>query len=125
MPAKVRNPREEPIGKTATFLVPSLKLKKRSRSRQTLEEKIHRYLLRRFGGYTAAAGNIFGYWKDARGREFYGEHKEYKVALLEDRHVPELKRFIGELAAEMREECIYMEAGKEAFFIYAGTARST
>jgi hypothetical protein len=125
MPSTVRNVREESIGKTATFLVPSLKLKERSGSGPTLEDKIHRYLLRRFGGYTAATGNIFGYWKDARGREFYGEHKEYKVAVLEDRRVPELKRFVAQLAAEMREECIYMEAGKEAFFIYAGSARST
>jgi hypothetical protein len=121
----MRKVREEPIGKIATFLVPSLKLKDRSRSGQTLEEKIHRYLLRRFGGYTAAAGNIFGYWKDARGRQFYGEHKEYKVALLEDRRVPELKRFVAQLAADLREECIYMEAGKEAFFIYAESSRST
>ena len=101
------------------FLVPSLKLKRRSKSGQQLEERIHRFLLRRFGGYTAAAGNIFGYWKDANGREFYGEHKEYKVGLLDDRRIPALKRFLAELAADLREECLYLEAGREASFIYA------
>ena len=101
------------------FLVPSLKLKCRSKSGQQLEERIHRFLLRRFGGYTAAAGNIFGYWKDDNGREFYGEHKEYKVGLLDDAKVPELKRFLAELAADLREECLYLEAGKQASLIYA------
>lgn len=102
----------------AVFLVPSLKLKQRDRSGQTDEEKIHRYLLERFGGYRAAAGNIFGYWKDDAGKESYGEHKEYKVALLDDNRLPQLKQFLSRVCREIGEECIYLETGKEAFFIY-------
>jgi hypothetical protein len=115
--------REECIGKMAVFLVPSLKLKQRSKAGQTVEEKIHRFLLRRFGGYTAAAGNIFGYWKDKAGKEFYGEHKEYKVGLIDDRRLPELKTFLAHLSAELGEQCIYLETGKEASFVYAENAR--
>ena len=115
--------REESAGRVAAFLVPSLKLKDRSRSGPTLEDKIHRFLLRRFGGYTAAAGNIFGYWKDPSGREFYGEHKEYRVGLVEDRKLPELKRFLAGLAAEMDEQCIYLQAGGDASFVYAAKRR--
>jgi len=103
----------------AVFLVPSLKLKMRPKSGLMIEERIHRFLLRKFGGYTAAAGNIFGYWKDDSGREFYGEHKEYKVGVLEDKRIPELKRFLAEMAADLDEQCLYLEAGKEASFIYA------
>jgi hypothetical protein len=125
MPSQPTRFREQPIGKIAVFLVPSLKLKRRSQSGQPLEERIHRFLLRRFGGYTAAAGNIFGYWKDERGRQLYGEHKEYKVGLLNDGKIPHLKRFLAELAADLSEECLYLEAGKEASFIYAASpARS-
>jgi hypothetical protein len=103
----------------ALFLVPSVKLKERSCGGQRVEDGIHTYLLDTFGGYTAAAGNIFGYWKDRQGRESYGEHKEYKVGLPDDERIPDLKRFLAHLAAELREECIYLEIGREACFIYA------
>ena len=111
--------REECAGRIAAFLVPSLKLKDRAASGLALEEKIHRFLLRRFGGYTATAGNIFGYWQDDQGQVSYGEHKEYKVALKDDRRIHILRRFLAEVAAEMHEKCIYLEAGKEASFVYA------
>jgi hypothetical protein len=110
--------REEPIGRPAAFLVPSLKLKQRGDNGQTLEEKLHGYLLGTFGGYTAAAGNIFGYWKDRSGREFYGEHRRFEVGLLEEDKLPELKRFLAGLADEMGEQCIYLQAGEEALFVY-------
>jgi hypothetical protein len=107
----------------AVFLVPSLKLKERGHDGQRLEDRIHRYLVDTFGGYTAATGNIFGYWRDKRGGESYGEHKEYKVGLLADDRLPELKRFLAHLARELDEECIYLEAGREAWFIYASERR--
>jgi hypothetical protein len=103
----------------ALFLVPSLKLKERSHDGQRVEDRIHRYLLDTFGGYTAAAGNIFGYWRDAQGRESYGEHKEYKVGLRDDERIPELKQFLARLAGELHEECIYLEIGRESWFIYS------
>ena len=110
--------REEPIGRPAAFLVPSLKLKQRGESGQTLEEKLHGYLLGTFGGYTAAAGNFSGYWKDRSGREFYGEHRRFEVGLLEEDKLPELKRFLALLADDMGEQCIYLQAGEEALFVY-------
>ena len=60
-----------------------------------------------------------GSWKDDAGRESYGEHKEYKVGLRTPDKLPELKRFLARLAREMEEECIYLEAGREASFVYA------
>ena len=101
-------------GPIAAFLLPSLKLKHRS-----LEEKVHHFLLEEFGGYTATAGNIYGYWKDDNGGVDYGEHKEYKVALLDDTRLPALERFLADIAAEMDEKTIYLEAGKEARFVDA------
>ena len=80
---------------------------------------IYRYLLDTFGGYTAAAGNIYGYWKDEDGRESYGEHKEYKVGLKHPARLPELKAFLARLSAQLEEECLYVECGREALFVYA------
>jgi hypothetical protein len=110
--------RERSIGQMAVFLVPSLKIKRRLKDGKTVEEEIHNFLLDTFGGYTASAGNIFGYWKDGKGQESYGEHKEYKVGLVDDRRADDLKRYIGRLAKDLDEECIYFEYGKEALFIY-------
>jgi hypothetical protein len=109
--------REESQGRMAVFLIPSLKLKKRDRG-ITVEEKIHRFLVKKFGGYTAAAGNIFGYWKDARGRDSYGEHREFKVALRKQELAPVLKDFLAGIAQDIGEECIYLETGDETWFIY-------
>jgi hypothetical protein len=116
-------PRERSAGRIALFLLPSLKLKHRDSTGRTVEESLHRFLLDSFGGYTAATGNIFGYWKDSEGKESYGEHKEYKVGLADDSHLTDLKRYIARLSSEMGEECIYFEYGKEAMFIYAAESR--
>ena len=117
--------REESIGQMAVFLVPSLKLKEREGSGSTVEERIHKFLLQSFGGYTAAAGNIFGYWTDDDGKHSYGEHKEYKVGLREDSRLSELKHFLASIARDLDEECIYLEAGKQACFIYAQDGRDS
>ncbi len=111
-------------GPIAAFLMPSLKLKNRSKSGSPLEEKIHQFLLEEFGGYTATAGNIFGYWQDENGDVDYGEHKEFKVALKDEDRLETLKRFLAEIAAEMQEKCIYLEAGKEALFVDAATQQT-
>src|SRR3954454_2227935 len=100
--------REQSIGTMVLFLVPSLKLKQPGSEGRTPEAEIHRYLLDTFGGYTAAAGNIHGYWKDEDGSESYGEHKEYKVGLRDPARLPELKAFLARLSAQLDEECIYV-----------------
>ncbi|MDX2153364.1 MAG: hypothetical protein SFV54_21650 [Bryobacteraceae bacterium] len=108
------NHREETLGIVYRFLMPSLKLKDRDNEGRSREESLHRYLLERFGGYTATAANIYGYWKDARGADVYGEHKEYTVALKEPGLLPELKRFLAKQTREMREQSLYVEEGEEA-----------
>ncbi len=109
---------KESLGTMVVFLLPSLKLKKRDKRGETLEDKIHNFLLKKFDGYTAAAGNIFGYWKNHRGKEFYGEHKEYKVSFSEQSKTPELEKFIAMIGAEMGEDSIYIETGDRSWLIY-------
>ena len=109
---------KEDLGTCVTFLLPSLKLKNRSRRGETLEAKLHHFLLQNFSGYTAAAGNVFGYWRSRRGKEFYGEHTEYKVSLLDSGKLETLEGFLAELALEMDEDSLYLAAGKESWLLY-------
>lgn len=100
------------------FLMPSLKLKKRVGHGKTLEDTLHNFLLKKFNGYTATAGNVFGYWKNVSGREFYGEHKEYKVSLVNKKRIKILEEFLARLAGEMGETSVYMAAGDDSWLLY-------
>jgi hypothetical protein len=52
--------RERSLGTAIVFLLPSLKLKEPSLNGPSIENRLHRFLMDNFGGYTAQAGNIFG-----------------------------------------------------------------
>jgi hypothetical protein len=110
--------REQSLGTTVVFLLPSLKLKEPSQSGASIENRLHTFLMDNFGGYTAQAGNIFGYWRDQQGRDSYGEHREFSVAFVEDSKLPVLKEFVARMAQELAEECIYLRAGQTASLIY-------
>jgi hypothetical protein len=110
--------RLEPLGRMAVFLLPSLKLKERQKAGRTFEEVVHQFLMKNFGGYTASAGNIFGFWCDEKsGREWYGEHREYKVSFRGQDRRAMLQDFLGRLAKDLGEESIYMEYGEDAWLI--------
>lgn len=116
--------RVESLGRMAVFLLPSLKLKQK-KGRQNIEETVHLFLMKQFAGYTASAGNIFGYWRDDQnGREYYGEHKEYKVSFRGEDRVGTLQKFLSQLARDLGEDCIYLEYGEDAWLVYA-TAKTT
>jgi hypothetical protein len=108
----------------AVFLLPSLKLKRRRRGGKSYDEIVHQFLMKHFGGYTASAGNIFGFWRDEQsGREFYGEHREYKVSFRGRDRRAMLQRFLSKLAAELGEETIYLEHGEDAWLVHASDSR--
>jgi len=107
----------------AVFLLPSLKLKQKKRGKPH-DEIVHHFLMKHFAGYTASAGNIFGFWRDSQtGREYYGEHKEYKVSFRGRDRVEMLKKFLSQLAGELGEDCIYLEYGENAWLVYARDSR--
>ena len=120
----IKRARKQPIrldalGRMAVFLLPSLKLKQKKLGK-SFEEVVHHFLLKNFDGYTASAGNIFGFWRDEKtGREFYGEHKEYKVSFRGRDRVAMLQRFLSRLAGELGEDCIYLEYGEDAWLVHA------
>ncbi len=96
--------REETLGRAASFLLPSLQLRQPPQgSDPTLEARLHAFLMERFGGYTAQAGNIFGYWREGE-EESYGEHREFTVALRSEDQLPVLREFLADLSAELHEQ---------------------
>jgi hypothetical protein len=112
------NYRERSLGTPVAFLLPSLKLKEPTHNGMSVESRLHTFLMENFGGYTAQAGNIFGYWREDDGRESYGEHREFSVALPDSSHLPMLKEFLARMAQDLREECIYFQMGQIASLIY-------
>jgi len=102
------------------FFLPSLKLKEPSLNRPSIENRLHTFLMDNFGGYTAQAGNIFGYWREGDGPDSYGEHREFSVAAPDTYKHPLLKEFLAQMARDLKEECIYVRIGGAASLIYPG-----
>ena len=109
---------EKPLGKNVRFLLPSLKLKQPSTGGENIEQCVHKFLMQHFGGYTATAANLFGFWEEQGGEQTYGEHREFVVALPDDKGLPELKSFLGRMARIMGENCLYVEVSGVAMLLY-------
>jgi hypothetical protein len=117
--------KKQSLGRTGVLLLPSLKLKTSSPRGPTFEQELHDFLVGNFTGYTVAAGNISGYWKDDKGQEQYGEHRQYRIAFESEAKIPNLEKFIARLAAELDEECVYWEIGESSWLIYADRCGGT
>lgn len=111
--------REQALGKNVRFLLPSLKLKEPCPDGGTIEQSVHSYLVEHFGGYTAGSATVAGYWREEDGRHSYGEHREFTVALPNDRGLPELKRFLALTARRLCESCLYVEVAGSAVLLYS------
>ncbi|HEX4154658.1 MAG TPA: hypothetical protein VHY48_03510 [Acidobacteriaceae bacterium] len=111
--------REQPLGKNVRFLLPSLKLKEPCAGGGTIEESVHHYLVENFGGYTVGSATVSGYWREEDGTHSYGEHREFTVALPNDRGLDELKRFLGQTARRLCESCLYVEVAGCAVLLYS------
>jgi hypothetical protein len=112
--------KEKALGKNVRFLLPSLKLKEPSGSGETVEQSVHVFLMERFGGYTATAANVFGYWRESGGQYTYGEHREFTVALPHGEGLAALKGFLGRTARVLGEKCLYVEVAGEGILLYDG-----
>lgn len=109
---------EKALGKNVRFLLPSLKLKQPCTGGKTVEQSVHDFLMENFGGYTATAANLFGYWREEDGAFSYGEHREFTVALTGNEGLAELKQFLGDTARTLDEKCLYVEVAGFASLVY-------
>ena len=115
--------KRESLGQLAVALLPIEKLKRKSPRGVPFEKEIHDFLVTNFNGYTVSSGNISGHWKDDHSHDHYGEHRQYKVALPATESVRGFEVFLSGIAADMGEECVYMELGREIYLVYR-SARS-
>jgi hypothetical protein len=111
--------RVKSLGKNVRFLLPSLKLKEPCPGGGTIEQSVHAYLVEHFGGYTVTSGTVSGYWREEDGSQSYGEHREFTLALPNDRGLPELKRFLALTARRLCEACLYVEVAGYAVLLYS------
>lgn len=111
---------KQSLGRPATFLLPSLKLKSAWEvgKEATAEQMVQQFLLTHFGGFTVTAGNIFGYWRDDTDKVFYGEHRMYTVAFPGKEKIALLEEFLAQIARILEEDSIYFETGEDAWLIY-------
>jgi hypothetical protein len=110
--------REQGMGVSATFLIPSAKLQSCSPKGVTLEKRLHEFLMTRFGGYTTSSADLHGYWVSPGGESCYGEHREYRVFLNGGEGALGLKRFLAKIAAEIDEQCICYSSGDRSCFVF-------
>ncbi len=112
--------RKESLGRMAVFLLPSHKLKVTSpRHKETIEERVKRFLLEEYNGFTASSTINTGWWTAKNGDHHYDEHREYKVSFPGKERIAKLDEFLAEIARDMGEECIYIETGEDAWLVYA------
>ncbi len=109
----------ELLGETGAILLPLEKLSEKSPRGVPFEREVHEFLLTNFNGYTVASGNISGHWKDETGRDHYGEHRQYKVALPNREAIHSLEVFVATLARDLGEDCIYFELAGRVYLVYA------
>lgn len=112
----------ELLGQTGAMLLPLEKLLEKSPRGVPFEREVHEFLLTNFNGYTVASGNISGHWSDQAGRDHYGEHRQYQVALPGREAIRSLEVFLATLASELAEDCIYFELAGEIYLIYAAAS---
>jgi hypothetical protein len=123
-PKPVQDLKRETLGQVAVVLLPIEKLKVKSPRGAPFEREIHDFLVTSFNGYTVSSGNISGHWKDDTGHDHYGEHRQYKVAVAAQEAIHCFEVFLAGIAAEMQEECIYVEIGREIYLIYAAAPKT-
>lgn len=112
--AKRENYNLQSLGRMAVFYIPSKKA-----IEKYYDIKIRDFLLKEFGACTATLGNFCGWWKsDESGEMHYDEHIEFKVAFAGKERIPILVEFLGRIAKELGEECVYLETGEDAWLVY-------
>lgn len=103
------------LGMPAIFYLPALKIN--ADEYKEVKSKLHTFLLKEFGGYTAEKGGMAGYWIDGTTID-YTENIKYTVAVGKHKSMDILEEFIASVGDELSEKAIYFETGKDSWLIY-------
>lgn len=105
------------LGRPAVFLLPSQKLGLVMPSGVTAQESLHKFFAANFSGYTFFCREKAGFYVDGK-VIVYDKCLEYKVSFLGKEKIPILLEKLAEIAAFIKEDCIYVEAGQYSGRVY-------
>jgi hypothetical protein len=108
--------RLQDLGRPACFLIPVKKLQRKLQG-ETVEKRLHRFLVTHFEAYTSALIPSFGIWKDVGQEMVLDKCRQYKVSFEGKDRIPLLMAELAEIATLVGEDCIYFEAGQYACLI--------
>ncbi len=111
------NYRIEDLGRPAIFLLPKKKLKRKVGD-ITVEEDLHKFLVKHFGAYTSSTIPSFGFWRNAKKATIFDECREYEVSFMGKERIPVLLKKLAQIAVIIKEKCIYIKAGQYSGLIY-------
>lgn len=100
------------IGRSATFLIPNIKLGSIFKNK-SIRERIHDFISQHYGSYHIPSEQVLGFWKGA----FDGDHTMFVVSFPGKENIPKLEDFLETLAHFMGEEAIFFQAGQENWLI--------
>jgi hypothetical protein len=108
--------RIQDLGRPAFFLIPLKKLKRKVQG-ETINRRLHRFLVTHFEAYTTALVPSHGIWKDVGKKMVLDKCRQYKVSFEGKDRIPLLMAELAEIATLVGEDCIYFEAGQYACLI--------
>lgn len=105
------------LGRPATFLIPTHKLRQKFNGVQVVTN-LEAFLLKEFGAFTASSVPSFGLWLDDAHEVSTDECRQYEVAFVGVEGIRKLIAKLAEIARAVHEECFYFKAGEDACLIY-------
>lgn len=84
----------------------------------SVEDVLHEFLIKEFGGYTSTIIPYFGVWRDEE-ETSYDECRRYEVSFVGQERIPILLAKLAEIAKIIEEECIYFQAGQYSCLVYS------
>lgn len=108
----------EPLGRSANFYLPTGLLGTTMESGRTCEDEVNDFLTTNYGGFTKKSGANSGYWKDDDGKIYTGNMQHYQVAFEGKERIKPLEEFLAYLAIQLKQICIFLETGEDAWLVY-------
>ncbi len=101
---------EEYLGKPAIFSIPSSKL-------EQVKFLINLFLIENYGHAWSQTPNVEGFWKGKQD----GFYTKFEISFVGKEKIPNLKRFLAQIAKQIGEECIYLRTGADSWYVYPPT----
>ena len=108
------------LGRPAIFHIPMKKWDniEYSQRGKTISTLVDEFLVANYHGYTIR-GVSLGKWRLQKGLPVEIESMmEVKASFLGKERIPKLQKFLSGICRLMKEQCLYLEMGEQAYLIY-------